>query len=61
MGQERGLRSQLREADKRGVRYTVIVGENELESEKATVRDMKSADQVDVDLTLLVAWLRERV
>jgi histidyl-tRNA synthetase len=61
MGQERGLRSQLREADKRGVRYTVIVGENELESEKATVRDMKSGDQVDVDLTLLVTWLRERV
>lgn len=60
MGRKRGLRSQLREADKRMVRYTVILGENELESGKATVRDMKSGDQVDVDLNLLVTWLRER-
>ena len=61
MGRERGLRSQLREADKRAVRYTVILGENELTSGKATVRDMKSGDQVDVDLNLLVTWLSERV
>ncbi len=61
MGRERGLRSQLREADKRAVRYTVILGEDELQSGKATVRDMTSGDQVDVDLTLLVTWLRERV
>jgi histidyl-tRNA synthetase len=61
MGRERGLRSQLREADKRAVRYTVILGENELESGKATVRDMRSGDQVDVDLSLLVTWLGERV
>lgn len=61
MGRDRGLRSQLREADKRGVRYTVILGENELESGKATVRDMKSGDQVDVDLSLLLTWLKERV
>jgi histidyl-tRNA synthetase len=61
MGRERGLRSQLREADKRMVRYTVILGENELTSGKATVRDMRSGDQVDVDLNLLVTWLKERV
>jgi histidyl-tRNA synthetase len=61
MGQERGLRSQLREADKREVQYTVILGENELESGNASVRDMESGDQVDVDLNLLVTWLRERV
>ncbi|MEA3376361.1 MAG: histidine--tRNA ligase [Chloroflexota bacterium] len=61
MGRERGLRSQLREADKRAVRYTVILGGDELQSGKATVRDMTSGDQVDVDLTLLVTWLRERV
>ncbi|MBS3783388.1 MAG: histidine--tRNA ligase [Anaerolineae bacterium] len=61
IGRDRGLRSQLREADKRDVRYTVILGENELESGKATVRDMKSGDQTDVDLKLLVTWLSEKV
>ena len=61
MGKDRGLRSQLREADKRSVRYTVILGENELDSGMATVRDMKSGDQTDVGLNLLVRWLKERV
>jgi histidyl-tRNA synthetase len=61
MGKKRGLRSQLREADKRGVRYTVILGENELESGQATVRDMVSGDQASVDLDSLVPWFRERV
>jgi histidyl-tRNA synthetase len=61
MGRERGLRSQLREADKRGVRYTVIVGENELESGQATVRDMRSGDQAYVDLNALGPWFRERI
>jgi histidyl-tRNA synthetase len=60
MGRGRGLRSQLREADKRGVRHTVIVGENELESGQATVRDMQSGDQVDVDLDGLVPWFKAR-
>lgn len=61
MGRDRGLRSQLREADKRQVHYTVILGENELESGKATVRDMRSGDQTDVDLNLLITWLSEKV
>jgi histidyl-tRNA synthetase len=60
MGTERGLRSQLREADKRGVRHTVIVGDNELASGQATVRDMQSGDQADVALDKLVPWFGER-
>jgi histidyl-tRNA synthetase len=60
IGRRRGLRSQLREADKRQVRYTVILGENELRDKEATVRDMRSGVQVEVDLGLLVTWLSER-
>jgi len=57
----RGLRSQLREADKRGARHVVILGEDELASGVATVRDMKSGEQVDVALAELVDWLKMRV
>jgi len=57
---ERGLRSQLREADRRGVRYTVILGEEELNSGVATVRDMKAGEQTEVKLTELVTWLQDR-
>ena len=58
--EERGLRSQLREADKRQARYAIILGENELERGVAAVKDMVSGDQVDVELAELVAWLQER-
>jgi histidyl-tRNA synthetase len=58
---ERGLRSQLREADKRGVRYTIILGEDELAAGVATVRDMQAGEQVGVELAELVEWLRTRV
>jgi len=57
---ERGLRSQLREADKRSVRYTVILGEDELATGTATVRDMQAGEQTSVELAGLVEWLKAR-
>ena len=58
---ERGLRSQLREAGKRGVRYAVILGEDELAAGVAVVRDMQAGEQVSVELAGLVEWLKARV
>ena len=58
---ERGLRSQLREAGKRGARYAVILGEDELAAGTATVRDMQAGEQVSVALAELVEWLKARV
>lgn len=58
---ERGLKSQMREADKRGARFTVILGEDELARGVAAVRDMAASEQVEVPLEELVPWLRERV
>ena len=58
---ERGLRSQLREAGKRGARYAVIVGEDELAAGVATVRDMQAGEQTDVELAELEGWLKARV
>jgi histidyl-tRNA synthetase len=58
---KRGLKSQLREAGKRGVRYAVILGENELATGTAAVRDMQAGEQTDVELAELVEWLKARV
>jgi histidyl-tRNA synthetase len=58
---ERGLKSQLREAGKRSVRYAVILGEEELRSGAATVRDMQAGEQERVELAGLVEWLKARV
>ena len=57
---DRGLKSQLREADKRGAQYVVIVGEDELARGVAAVRDMQAGEQVEVELTELVTWLQNR-
>jgi histidyl-tRNA synthetase len=58
---KRGLKSQLREAGKRGVRYAVILGEDELAAGTATVRDMQAGEQASVELAGLVAWLKARL
>jgi len=57
----RGLKSQLREAGRRGTRFVVILGENELASGVAQVRDMAAGDQVGVVLDELCAWLGARL
>ncbi len=59
--EERGLKSQLREAGKRAARYAVILGEEELAAGKAAVRDMAAGEQSDVALAELVDWLKARV
>jgi len=58
---QRGLKSQLREADKRGARYAVILGQDEIQARQATVRDMTQGTQEQVALQELVEWLSARI
>lgn len=53
----RSLKSQLREADRGGVAYAVIVGDSELAQDAVTVRDMSSGAQVMVKCDDLTSWL----
>ena len=46
----RSLKSQLRQANNLGVRYTVIIGEEEVKSGSVQLRDMKSSQQQNVPL-----------
>lgn len=55
------LRAQLRHADRRGARVTLIVGEDELNRGEITLRDMQSGDQVMVPLDHIVAALDEYI
>lgn len=55
----RSFKSQMREADKRGVRFVLIVGEDEMKEGKVTVRPMRGeGSQTSVAVTELVAWLQ---
>ena len=58
---DRGLRSQLREAGKRGARYVAILGEDEMASSSVMVKDMSTGKQVAVTLAGLAEWLQERL
>lgn len=56
--ERRSMKSQMREADSRNVKYTLIIGENELENETVAVRSMAEGVQVMVPRAALVDWLR---
>lgn len=49
-GEERSLKSQMRRADKLKASFVLIIGDDELTSGKAVVRDMKSKAQQEVAL-----------
>jgi len=46
----RGLKAQMKRADRLGARKTLIVGDDELSSGKAILRDMAEKTQAEVDL-----------
>ncbi len=58
---DRSLKAQLKSANRAEARFTVILGENEVEMGQATVRNMEDSRQVTVALAELPGWLRERL
>ena len=46
----RGLKAQMKYADKRGARYTVVVGDTELETGKANLKDMQTGQVEEIAL-----------
>lgn len=58
---DRSLKSQLKSANRGGVAYTIILGEEELKTGQAAVREMAGSQQIEVPLTDLVEWLRVRL
>ena len=46
----RSLKAQMRRANKLGARYVLIVGENELETGRAVLRDMERKVQEEISL-----------
>jgi len=57
----RSLKSQLKSADKSGIAYTLILGEQELADGVVIVRDMASSQQETIALAETVDWLRAKI
>jgi histidyl-tRNA synthetase len=56
----RGLKSQMKRADKLGARYVAIMGDDELAQKQWTVRDMKESTQETLSLDRVGGQLIER-
>ena len=53
----RGLKSQMKRADKLGARFVAILGEDELAKARWTIRDMKASSQEEVGLDAAAEYL----
>lgn len=54
----KSLKAQMKIADKIGARKVIMIGDDELSRNEATVRDMKTSEQVPVKLVDLVDYLQ---
>ena len=58
---DRSLKAQLKGANRLDVAFTVILGEDEVKSSQATVRNMGNSEQIQVMLADLAGWLKGRL
>ena len=47
----RGLRAQMKYADKIGAKFSVVLGDSEIEENKAKIKHMQSGEQTDISLS----------
>lgn len=57
----RGLKAQMKYADKIGAKFTLVLGDNEVESGKATLKNMSNSDAREIDLSEIVEELGEEL
>lgn len=57
----RGMKGQMKDADRSGARFAVILGDDELAGDAATVKDLASGEQDSVPLASLAETLKERL
>ena len=58
---DRSVKAQWKVADKSGATYGVMLGAQEAARGAVAVKDLRTAEQVEVPRELLAGWLRERV
>lgn len=57
----RSVKSQMKTADRNNANYSIILGEDELDKGVATIRNMKSGEQVEIKLENLVEEMTKRI
>ena len=57
---ERSVKAQMKYANKIGAKYSVILGDSELESGRVELKDMANSEKSEVALADLPAILKEK-
>lgn len=55
----RSVKAQMKYADKLGVRYSVVIGDSEIESGKAVLKNMENGEKYDINLSDIKEFLKE--
>jgi histidyl-tRNA synthetase len=55
------LKSQMKKADKAGAAHTLILGEQELQNQKAVLRNMRTKEQVEIPLSGILDHLKSKL
>jgi len=55
----RSIKAQMREANRQNARFVLILGENELDKQKFTVKLMDKGEQIEVPFTNVIEFLKE--
>lgn len=58
---QRGLKAQMRQADRMKARYVAILGDDELAASQVTLRDMETREQENVGFDQVLSWLQSRL
>jgi len=54
------MKAQMKSADRLGAKYTIVLGETELEEQAAAVKHMESGEQHKVAFSELVNYLSQQ-
>lgn len=55
---DKSLKAQMKYADKLGAKYSIVLGDNEIESGKAVLKNMETGDQKEISLDTLISRLK---
>lgn len=55
----RGLKAQMKYADKLGARYTIVIGDNEIDADMGKIKNMQTGEQTEIALSSLADFLKE--
>ncbi|EHJ08838.1 histidine--tRNA ligase [Staphylococcus simiae] len=56
---QRKIKGQMKQADRLGAKYTVVIGEQELENNQINVKNMQTGDSETIQLDQLAAYFRK--